>query len=81
MFDEKESRYTKSSQRNLSKVISTGKAVIFAYSFCPNSNKASKLLSNLIINTEIKYIDRDSEILINREIKNELDHYSELNLF
>lgn len=58
------------------KLISPGKSVIFAYSFCPYCLKAAELLSNLNIKTDIVYVDKEENFKFNNEFKQALNRHS-----
>ncbi len=66
---------------NLKNYISNSKVVIFAYSYCPNCQKASALLSNLNIKAEIVYIDRDEKLKFNKQFKEDLDRHSNIDIY
>jgi glutaredoxin len=61
--------------------ISPKKVCIFAYSYCPYSNKAAELLSNLNIEADIIYIDKHPELKINKDFKKALDKHSGTDIY
>jgi glutaredoxin len=65
----------------LNKYISSGKVVIFAYSYCPNCTKATELLSNLNINAEIFLLDKDPNLKQNKKLKSALEINSNSNVY